>query len=152
MLPNRSSRISSCWRQTEACETLCTLIASQSLHAQAFASAPQQQVPLHLAPALLEAPLASLLQVVLVTLTLKFLMVQPLGLLALQQGVRMVRRVDSGSLVAVAPLAPSHHWFWIWSCNRGWAWRSGRGRLRMRKSIRFGVKRERECVVYWYSI
>ena len=47
------------------------------------------------------APLASLLQVVLV---------QPLGLLALQQGVRLERlkRVDSGAaLVAAAPLAPS---------------------------------------------
>ena len=47
------------------------------------------------------APLASLLQVVLV---------QTLGLLALQQGVRLERlkRVDSGAaLVAAAPLAPS---------------------------------------------
>ena len=49
----------------------------------------------------LGVPLASLLQVVLV---------QPLGLLALQQGVRLERlkRVDSGAaLVAAAPLAPS---------------------------------------------
>ena len=54
---------------------------------------------------LLGAPLASLLQVVLV---------QPLGLLALQQGVRLERlkRVDSGdsgaALVAAAPLLLEH--------------------------------------------
>ena len=58
------------------------------------------------APALPGAPLASLLQVD---------WVHPLGLLALQQGVSLVRRkrVDSGAaLVAETPLAPSPPGFW----------------------------------------
>ena len=84
-----------------------------------------QVVPLEggLAPVLLGAPLASLLQVahlasllqVVAPLAslLQVVLVQPLGLLALQQGVRLERlkRVDSGdsgaALVAAAPLAPS---------------------------------------------
>ena len=81
-----------------------------------------QVVPLEggLAPVLLGAPLASLLQVahlasllqVVAPLAslLQVVLVQPLGLLALQQGVRLERlkRVDSGdsgaALVAAAPL------------------------------------------------
>ena len=60
------------------------------------------------APALPGAPLASLLQV-------DALGLHPLGLLALQQGVSLVRRkrVDSGAaLVAETPLAPSPPGFW----------------------------------------
>ena len=85
-----------------------------------------QVVPLEggLAPVLLGAPLASLLQVahlasllqVVAPLAslLQVVLVQPLGLLALQQGVRLERlkRVDSGdsgaALVAAAPLLLEH--------------------------------------------
>ena len=84
--------------------------------AQALLGVPLVEV---LAPALLGAPLASLLQVAApLASLLQVVLVQPLGFLALQQGVRLVRQlgvrlvrhklVDSGAaLVAAAPLAPS---------------------------------------------